>query len=81
MGRYKITDEMLQDIEDYVQDEYTLDELFEELKISKRLKKDEQVLRAYEKGLKKHFIHLLSINLDDSEIISNYNITLNQCLL
>lgn len=80
MGRYKITDEMLQDIENHAEDEYTLDELFEELKISKRLKKDEQVLRAYEKGLIRSYIYLSSTNIEDKDIVDDYNITINQCL-
>ncbi len=80
MGRYKITDEMLQDIEDYAQDQYSLDELFEELSISKRLKKDEQILRAYERGLIKNYIYLSSSGISDKEIIESYEISLSQCI-
>jgi len=81
MGKYKITDEMLQDIEDYAEDEYSLDELFDELSISKRLKKDEQVLRAFEKGLIRNYIYLSSTNIEDKDIVSDYNITINQCII
>lgn len=79
MGRYKITDELLQDIEDYAQDQYSLDELFEELNISKRLKKEEQVLKAYERGLIKNYISLSSSGISDEEVIESYYITISQC--
>ena len=76
MGRYKITDEMLQDIQNYAEDE-----LFEELSTSKRLKKDEQILKAYEKGLIRNYIYLSSTNIEDKDIVSDYNITINQCII
>jgi len=80
MGRYKITDKMLQDIENYAQDQYSFDDLFYELNISKRLKKDEQVLRSYERGLIKNYISLSSNGISDEEIIESFEISISQCV-
>jgi len=40
MSRYKLTDEMLQKIEDYAEDQYALEEIFSELNISKKKCRD-----------------------------------------
>ncbi|GIU00544.1 hypothetical protein TSL6_10500 [Sulfurovum sp. TSL6] len=51
MARWKLTSEILENIEVYAEDHYTLEELFDELNISSKLMKDEQVIQAFEKGL------------------------------
>jgi hypothetical protein len=43
-----ITPEQLEEIEYYAEDQYTLEDLFDELNISKKLMKDERVLQAFE---------------------------------
>ena len=81
MSRYKLTDEMLQDIEDYAEDQYTLKDLFDELNISKKLMKDEQVLEAFEKGLIKFYISMASSGANDDEVIDDNLISIEQCVL
>ena len=49
MARWKLTPEILENIEAHAEDQYTLEDLFDELNISKKLMKDEQVLQAFEK--------------------------------
>lgn len=53
MSRWNITPAILESIEDYAEDHYTLEEIFDELNLSKKLKKDRNVLQAFEKGLQK----------------------------
>ena len=81
MSRYKLTDEMLQDIEYYADDQYTLEDIFNELNISKKLMKDERVLQAFEKGLIKLYISMASSGLSDDEIIDDDLISAEQCTL
>ena len=82
MARTKttITDELLQNIEDWAEDQYTLEDLFDELNISKKLMKDERVLHAYEHGLMKHYVFLASSGLSDDEI-NDECISTEQCAL
>lgn len=79
MGRYKITDAMLQDIERYAEDQYSIDDMFDELNLSKKLKQDEQVVQAYERGLIKLFISSASSDMDDKEIMDEFYINAEQC--
>jgi len=81
MGKYKITDEMLEEIEYYAEDQYSLVDLFDELSISKRLMKDEQILNAYDKGLIKLYISMKSTGVSDDVIVVNFEINMQQCLL
>ena len=81
MSRYKLTDEMLQDIEDYAEDQYTLEDTFDELNISKKLMKDERVLQAFEKGLIKLYVSMASSGMSDVEIVDDFEISINQCNL
>lgn len=81
MSRYKLTDEMLQDIEDYAEDEYTLEDLFDELNISKKLMKDERVLQAFERGLIKLYISMASSGISDVDITDDFEINIDQCNL
>ena len=81
MGRYKLTNGLLHDIEAHAEDKYTLEDTFDELNISKKLMKDEQVLYAYEKGLITLYISMASSGLGDDEIISDELITPEQCTL
>ena len=81
MSRYKLTDELLNDIEDYAEDQYTLEDMFDELSISKKLMKDERVLEAFEKGLIRHYISMASSGLSDDEIIDDDLISAEQCTL
>ncbi|MEA3521465.1 MAG: hypothetical protein U9R50_00660 [Campylobacterota bacterium] len=79
MAQRKITDEMLEDIEEYAADEYWLANIFDELKIAKSLMKDERVLAAYEKGQVQFFISLIANNSTDAEIIDTLEINADQC--
>lgn len=79
MGRYKITDAMLQEIEYYAEDQYSLVDMFDELKLSKKLKHDERVIQAYERGLIKRFISSASFDMSDEEIMDELDITAEQC--
>ncbi|RRS32307.1 MAG: hypothetical protein P794_01505 [Epsilonproteobacteria bacterium (ex Lamellibrachia satsuma)] len=81
MSRYKLTDEMLQDIEDYAEDQYTLEDTFDELNISKKLMKDERVLQAFEKGLIKLYISMASSGMSNVDIVDDFEININQCAL
>ena len=81
MPRRKLTDEMLQDIKDYAEDQYTLEDLFDELNISKKLMKDERVLQAFEKGLIKLYISMASSGINDVDIADEFEINIDQCNL
>ena len=81
MSRYKLTDEILDDIEYYAEDQYTLEDMFDELNISKKLMKDERVLQAFEKGLIKLYISMASSGASDDEIIDDELISAEQCTL
>jgi hypothetical protein len=76
-----ITPEQLEEIEYYAEDQYTLEDLFDELNISKKLMKDERVLQAFEKGLIKHYISMASSGVSDDDIIDDYLISAEQCAL
>lgn len=80
MRKWKLTTEILDDIEIYAEDQYSLEETFDELNISKKLMKDEQVLQAYEQGLIKRYIYLASSGLSDEEITDEC-ITAKQCAI
>lgn len=81
MPRRKLTSEILESIEAYAEDQYTLEETFDELKISKNLMQDEIVLQAYEKGLIKLYISMASNGSSDDEIINDDLISAEQCTL
>ncbi len=74
----KITNEMLEDIENYAEDQYSLAEMFNELKISKKLMKDEQILNVYEKGLVKFYISMKALGLNDKDFIEDKKISIEQ---
>ncbi|MDD5211710.1 MAG: hypothetical protein PHV62_04795 [Sulfuricurvum sp.] len=79
MGRYKITDAILQEIELYAEDQYSIDDMFDELNLSKKLKQDERLIQAYERGLIKLFISSASSDMEDKEIMDEFDITAEQC--
>ena len=81
MGKYKITDEMIENIEAYAEDHYSLEDMFNELNISKKLMRDEQILNAYEKGLIKHYIFMKSCGESDNDIILDNEMNMEQCEL
>ena len=81
MGKYKITDEMLQNIEKYAEDQYSLDDMFDELNISKILMKDEQIREAFERGLEKNYLVYAVDGMSDKDISDEFEITAEQCLL
>lgn len=81
MKKSTINNKILEDVELFAEDNYTLDELFDELKISSKLKKDEQILKAFEQGLVNHFIYMTSQEVSDDELIENSLITNTQCKL
>jgi len=74
-----VTAELLEDLECYAQDHYTLPEAMKELNVSLALLQDEQVQRAFERGLTKQYI--MSIVTGDSydDIIASYPISLEKC--
>jgi len=71
----------LEDIKQYAQDEYTLIELFEELNIPMELLQDEHILNAFNKGLKENYLVYKLDDMSDEDIISEFEITAEQCLL
>lgn len=79
MGRYKITDAMLQEIEAYAEDQYSIEDMFDELNLSKKLRQDERVIQAYERGLMKLFISFASSDMSDNEIMDELEITVERC--
>ena len=79
MGRYKITDAILHDIERYAEDQYSIVDMFDELNLSKKLEHDERVIQAFERGLIKLFISSVSTDMSDEEIIAEFDITAEQC--
>jgi len=79
MGRYKITDAMLEEIERYAEDQYSIVDMFDELNLSKKLEYDDQVIQAFERGQAKLFISSVSSDMSDEEIISEFDITAEQC--
>lgn len=81
MGKYKITDEMLQDIEAYAEDEYSLEDMFDELNISKTLMKNEKIQEAFERGLEKNYLVYAADGMSDKDIVDEFEITAEQCLL
>lgn len=81
MARWKLTSEILESIEAYAEDQYTLADAFDELNISKKLMKDERVLQVHEKGLIKLFISLASNGAGDDEIINDDLMNAEQCIL
>ncbi len=81
MGKYKITDELLQDIEDYAEDQYTLEDMFDELNISRTLMQDKLVIQTFEKGLVKLYIAMASNGISDADIIDDFEINIDQCNL
>ena len=54
--------------------------MFDELNISKKLMKNEQILNAYERGLVNYYISMKTLGAYDEEIIDN-RISLEQCEL
>ncbi len=81
MAKRKLTLEILEDIELYAEDQYSLEDIFDELNISKKLRKDERVLQAFEKGLIKFYISMASSGASDDEIIDEELISSKQCTL
>ncbi len=81
MPKRKLTPAILEMIEVYAEDQYTLEDTFGELNISKSLMKDEQVLQAFEKGQIKLYISQASVGLSDNEIIDGDLISDKQCAL
>ncbi|MCX6074911.1 MAG: hypothetical protein NTY39_11360 [Campylobacterales bacterium] len=79
MARYKITDAILQDVERYAEDQYSIEDMFDELNLSKKLKQDERVIQAYERGLIKLFILSASSDMEDKEIMDEFDITAERC--
>ena len=80
MSRYKLTNEILKDIEDYAEDQYSLEDAFDELNISKKLMKDERVLQAFEKGLIKLYVSMASSSMSDVVIVDSFEIKIHQCI-
>jgi len=78
MGRYKITTEILEDVAYYAEDEYQLEELFDELNISKRLLKDENILNAYEYGRGKLFIQKLATHTPIKDVMEDMDMSEEQ---
>jgi len=76
-----ITPEQLEEIEYYAEDEYTLEDLFDELNISKKLMKDERVLQAFKKGLLKLYLSMASNGISDADIADDFEINIEQCNL
>lgn len=70
---------MLQEIEAYAEDQYSIEDMFDELNLSKKLKQDERVIQAYERGLMKLFVLSASSGMDDKEIMDEFDITAVQC--
>ncbi|MDD2265775.1 hypothetical protein [Sulfuricurvum sp.] len=79
MGRYKVTDAILEEIETYAEDQYSIDDMFDELNLSKKLRQDERVIQAFERGLIKLFILSASSDMSDEEIMNEFDITAEQC--
>ncbi len=76
-----ITDDLLEDVKRYAEDDYTLIELFEELDISMKLLQEEQIIEAFNRGLENNYILYKVDGISDEEIICNFEITAEQCLL
>ncbi len=81
MAKRKLTPEILEDIEDYTEDQYTLEDLFDELNISRTLMQDELVIQAFEKGLIKLYLSMSSCGMSDADIVDDFEISINQCTL
>ena len=81
MPKRKLTSKLLESIELYAEDNYTLEDIFDELNISKDLIKNEHVLHAFERGLIKLFILLASNGVTDDEIIIDNPISQKQCTI
>jgi len=81
MAIRKLTSELLDAIEVHSEDQYTLEDTFDELNISSKLMKDERVLQSYENGLIKLFVSLASSGSSDDEIITDDLISAEQCVL
>ncbi len=81
MAKRKLTPEILQDIEDYAEDQYTLEDMFDELNISRTLIQDELVIQAFEKGLIKLYISMASSGISDADIMDDFEINIEQCYL
>lgn len=75
----KITATLLQDIEDYARDEYSLLDAFTELNISTNLLQDEQISKAYEKGLIAEYIYMTVRGIDHQDITKTNRVTMQQC--
>ncbi|WP_415406910.1 hypothetical protein ACLHDG_14275 [Sulfurovum sp. CS9] len=81
MAKRKLTPEILEDIEDYAEDQYTLEDIFDELNISQTLMQDKLVIQAFEKGLIKLYISMASCGMSDADIIDDFEINIEQCNL
>ena len=79
MGRYKITTKLLEDVAYYAEDEYPLEELFDELNISKRLLKDEDILHAYDFGRGKLFIQKLASHTPIEDVMEDMDMSEELC--
>jgi len=73
--------ELLEDVKRYALDEYTLEELFDELNIPMELLLNEQILQAFERGLRENFILFKVDGISDDDIVEDFEITAEQCIL
>jgi len=78
MAKRKLTPEILELIELYASDEYTLDEIREEADIVKPLMEDPQVLESIEKGRIKWFIEIIATDGDIDVFLFHADKTLNE---
>ena len=79
--RLKVTEELLEDVEDYGESGFSLEYTFLELNLSNKLMKDEVVLNAFDQGLSKIFVIEVSKNRSDEYIQKKMNITKEKCNL
>ncbi len=78
MAKRKLTTQILQDIEELAEDEYSLDEIREEADITRPLMKDESVIKAIEKGRIKWLIEIASTDGDIDTFIYYSEKTLDE---
>lgn len=73
--------ELLEDVKQHAENEYTLKELFKELDIPIELLDNEQILEAFNVGLEENYIVYAVDGISDEDIADNFEITAEQCLL
>jgi len=79
MGKYKVTEELLFNIEQLAKEQYDLDDIIEELNLSKKLIKNEDVLEAFKMGQVSFFIEYRAQGEDDDFMEMELNIDVQQC--